>query len=148
MAPEILDNWKVRAHTNSAEQDTGSHYESSADVYSATVVVWECLTAQQPYLDARHPATGRKLLGVLLGDAIVAGLRPSSGAIPNGSSGIVSGRMQTLVECGWHQTPKERHSAAHMSSVIQEEIEEQLVVHHVVGTAQASAPPTQEVVQI
>ena len=74
MAPEILENWKVQVPNNTTV--TGSAYEFSADVYSTTVVVWECLTAQQPYVDARDPATGRKLVGVFLGDAIVAGLRP------------------------------------------------------------------------
>ena len=87
-------------------------------------------------------------MGVFLGDAIVAGLRPSSGAIPNGCGEVVSGRMQALLECGWHQERETRHKAGHMSTVIQEEIDDQLVVKQVVGTGQAGASVTQVVVQI
>ena len=83
----------------------------------------------------------------------MAGFRPmaSSGAIPNGLNGVVPQRMQALVECGWHQEHEIRHSAGHMSTVIQEEIDEHLVLHHmhgqVVGTEQTTVPLSQ-VVQI
>jgi len=147
MAPEILENWKVGSGKITAEE--GSIYESSADVYATTVVLWECLTAQQPFVDARDSATGRKLLGVFLGDAIVAGLRPSTSAIPNGGSGVVSQRMQALVECGWHQDPAARPSAPQISAVIQEEIENYHVLDQVVATGQDSGESsTQVVVQI
>jgi len=147
MAPEILENWKVGAGKISAEE--GSIYESSADVYATTVVLWECLTAQQPFVDALDSATGRKLLGVFLEDAIVAGLRPSTSAIPNGGSGVVSQRMQSLVECGWHQDPAARPSAPQISAVIQEEIENYHVLDQVVATGQDSGESsTQVVVQI
>merc|ERR1711965_473173 len=100
MAPEIIENWKVATQRISA--DEGSRYTPSADVFSSTVVLWECLTRQQPYVDAAGNALrderGRKLVGVDLMDAVVAGLRPSAVRIANGEGGYVSERMQALVE--------------------------------------------------
>ena len=134
MAPEIIENWKLGANQITVEQ--ASPYGRSADVYSAIVVVWECLTAQLPYVDARDPSTGRKLAGVFLTDAIVGGLRPSNGAIPNGGGSAVSSRMQALVESGWHQKIATRPSASKASAVIEEEIAERQVLHQLVDTNQ------------
>ena len=117
MAPEILENWKVE------KGEQGSAYMPSADVFSATVVVWECLTAQEPYTDAKDPVKGYTLKGVVLGDHIVAGLRPSSGAIPDGCGGVVSERIQALVESGWRHTSFDRPSAADIRMVIQEDLD-------------------------
>ena len=81
MAPEIINNWKVTMQR--IDPDQGSVYRASADVFSSTVVLWECLTLQQPYVDAEgnpvRDERGQKLVGVTLTDAIVAGRRPSEG---------------------------------------------------------------------
>ena len=88
MAPEIIENWKVLA-----SDAAGTVYRPSADVYSATVCVWECLTCQQPYVDTAGDALkdqwGKKLVGLTLTDGVVDGLRPSMGRIPNGEGGYV-----------------------------------------------------------
>ena len=141
MAPEILENWKVRRH-----QAAGSVYSRAADVFSATIVVWECVTKQVPYVHARNPVNGYKLQGPILGDHIVAGLRPSSGAIPNGCDGVVSKRMQTLVEKSWHLDPETRWSAAEISAVIEKEIIDYQVLQQIMDVDRRSSlvlPPTQ-----
>ena len=116
MAPEIHENWKVR---NGA---AGASYATPSDVFSATIVVWECLSGQMPYKDARHPVKGYMLLGSVLGDAVMAGLRPSDGAIPDGCGRTVSAQLQTLVETGWHLDPAKRPSAEAMHSALQAEV--------------------------
>ena len=103
---------KWEAAHNRAEE--GSVCEHSADVYSSAEVLWECLTTLQPYRNACD-AADRKLVGVLLGDGIVPGLRPRSGAIPNGSGGVVSPRMKSLMERSWHPDPATRPYAARLS---------------------------------
>ena len=130
MAPEILENWKV---PNGSE---GSPYLYSADVFSATVVVWECLSARIPYEEASDPVKGYKLLGAVLGDHIVAGLRPSSGAIPDGCGGFVSERMQVLVESGWHLQPTMRPTAEGIAVVLEEEVIKCAVGQQLVSTEQ------------
>ena len=101
-------------------------YRPSADVFSSTVVVWECLTGEQPYVDtAGNPARdqrGMKLVGVTLTDAIVAGRRPAVGRIPNGEGGYVSERMQALLERGWSADPEARPTAAEMAGAVGEEL--------------------------
>ena len=139
MAPEIIENWKVRAQRITAEE--GSVYRASADVYSSTVVLWECLTCEQPYVDAAGNALrderGRKLVGVDLADAIVAGLRPSAGRIADGNGGYVSERMQALVERGWAADAEARPSAEEMAAMVKEEMEEMRVLEAVVGRGDA-----------
>ena len=137
MAPEIIENWKV--HKNGAE---GSEYLRSADVFSATIVLWECLSALIPYEGAKDPDTGYSLFGSMLGDHIVAGLRPSTGTIPNGCGGVVTRRMQAVVECGWHHDPETRPSAADIGARLEEEISECQVLATVVGTRQELAAST------
>ena len=126
MAPEIIENWKVLAQRITPQE--GSEYKASADVFSGAVVLWECLTCEQPYMDAAGNALrderGRKLVGVDLTDAIVAGLRPSAGRIPDGEGGYVSERMQALVERGWAADAEARPSAEAMAAVIKEEMDE------------------------
>jgi len=116
MAPEIQENWRVRLG------EEGSPYLPSADVFSATLVVWECLTAQTLYEDVKHPVKGTKLRGVDLADHIVAGLRPSTGAIPDGTGGVVSERIQAVVENGWQHNHTDRLSADDIKTVLQEEL--------------------------
>jgi len=115
MAPEIFENWRV-----ACKGEQGSLYMSSADVFSATVVVWECLTTQLPYSDARDAVKGYKLRGVELGDHIVRGLRPSAGAIPDGRGGVVSEHIQEVVECGWQHNKDNRLPAAVIADVLKE----------------------------
>ena len=126
MAPEIIDNWRVSTGRITAQE--GNVYRPSADVFSTTVVVWECLTGEQPYVDAAGNAArderGMKLVGVTLTDAIVAGRRPGVGRIPNGEGGYVSERMQALLERGWAADPEARPTAEEMAAVIGEELEE------------------------
>ena len=57
--------------------EEGAVYVPSADVFSATVVVWECLTAQEPYIS---PVDLMALSPVELMDAVVGGLRPALAA--------------------------------------------------------------------
>ena len=54
MAPEIIDNWRVSTGRITAQE--GNVYRPSADVFSTTVVVWECLTGEQPYVDTAGAA--------------------------------------------------------------------------------------------
>ena len=148
MAPEIIENWKVTAQQVTPEQ--GSVYAPPADTFSATVVVWECLTGQEPYVNASD-STGRMLSSAVLMDAIVGGLRPSTGRISDGVGGVVSERMQTLVGCGWHLEPAARPSVADISAVIKEEIVEYQLLGQVVGepggplvpATQTAVSPTQ-----
>ena len=120
MAPEIIENWKVN------QGAVGSVYKPSADVFSLTVLVWECVTCQKPYMDAEGNALrdeqGKKLERVRLDDAIVEGLRPSEGRIPNGEGGYVSERIQALVKRGWATDPEVRPTAEEMAAVIGEEL--------------------------
>ena len=124
MAPEIIDNWRVSTGRITAQE--GNVYRPSADVFSTTVVVWECLTGEQPYVDAAGNPTrderGMKLVGVTLTDAIVAGRRPGVGRIPNGEGGYVSERMQALLERGWAADPEARPTAEEMAAAIGEEL--------------------------
>jgi len=116
MAPEIIENWKWNVE--------GSVYTTAADTFSATVVVWECLTSQEPYTDTRAMSSGGPLRPVQLMDAVVGGLRPSTGSIPNGQGGAVSVRLQNVVECGWHHDPAERYSAEHICRILEDERKE------------------------
>jgi len=139
MAPEIIENWKVLAQRITPQE--GSVYKASADVFSGAVVLWECLTCEQPYMDAAGNALrderGRKLVGVDLTDAIVAGLRPSAGRIPDGEGGYVSERMQALVERGWAADPEARPTAEEMAAVVKAEMDEMRVLELMVGDGNA-----------
>ena len=106
MAPEIYENWRFERGTAD-----GTTYDYSADIFSLTIVVWECLTRQQPYAATTDESTGRPLKGIHLCDCITNGLRPSSGRIFDGSGSFVSPDIQALVEAGWHQSPACRPTA-------------------------------------
>jgi len=124
MAPEIIENWKVGAGRIPAAE--GTPFRPSADVFSATVMTWECLTCEQPYLDTNRDAIrnsqGRKLVGSTLADAVIGGVRPTMGRIPNGEGGCVSERLQGLIECGWDADPTVRPTAVEMAAAIGEEV--------------------------
>ena len=116
--------------------EEGAVYVPSADVFSATVVVWECLTAQEPYIS---PVDLMALSPVELMDAVVGGLRPSTGSIPDGTGAVVSHRLQALVESGWHQDPQIRHPAGHSSTLLLQELEEQRATQDAGMSARAAA---------
>jgi len=126
MAPEVYLNYKVKYNLRRGiRAGEGVTFAPSADVYSLTVVLWELMTEEVPYSEVRDPISRKKLLGVMLSDHIVSGLRPSNGPIPDGQVGTVSERLQALLELGWHAIPESRPTAEHINLCLQEEKEKQ-----------------------
>ena len=118
-APEILSNrrWFQALDTNSNSSE-GTAFTAQADCFSLSIVIWECMTAQEPYADALYPGTQSRLWMADLEVKILDGLRPSCGMIPNGEGGSVPQDMMQMLEAGWHHEPTARPSAQSMASII------------------------------
>jgi len=119
-APEIFLNWKVQARKQSEEGEPikGTSYMPEADCYSLSIVLWECCTQLQPFIDVLHPVKGKPLMMIdqyQLGDLIAEeGLRPPLQ--------LASPRMKLALENGWHSDSAQRLTAAQIKKVITDEI--------------------------
>jgi len=86
MAPEIV-----------AARDHLCAFTAHSDVYSTAVVVWECITCQDPFIQQG----GRRMPQAELAALIRSGGRPDC-------SNVRSERMRGTIEKAWEQDPKER----------------------------------------
>jgi len=123
MAPEIFENMKVGS--SRFPQAEGTPYRASADVYSTTIVLWECLSGCYPYVPPPNDSTGNPLQGCFFFDQVVErGLRPCNGLVLDAEGEWVGDLLQTLIASGWHKDPSARPSAAELSSSFAKLIDE------------------------
>jgi len=119
-APEIFLNWRVSAQKQDQEGQLirGTSYMPEADCYSLSIVLWECCTQLQPFMDVMHPVKSKPLMMVdqyQLGDLIAEeGIRPSLQS--------VSPQMQAALEHGWHPNSIQRSTALQIGQSVRKEI--------------------------
>jgi len=119
-APEIFLNWRVSAQKKDHEGKLikGTNYMPEADCYSLSIVLWECCTTLQPFMDVMHPVKRKPLMLVdqyQLGDCIAEeGVRPSLQS--------VSPQMNVVLERGWHPDSVQRLTALQIEHSIINEI--------------------------
>jgi len=125
MAPELIENWKVRRIKQTESTDSpfeGSAYTTGADVYSLSVVLWECFTQRQPYVEIRHEASQMPLAEArpfALGDQIVNGLRPPLNVVQSHHKiNAIDPGVCRVTSLGWDKVPSQRPTSAEMEMVL------------------------------
>ena len=117
-APEMLQNLMSRIGRRGSGLDGtfyGNPYDVACDIYSTSVVVWECVTSRLPYSE-------HKINLFELEKQIALGLRPSEGQIDDGQGGVVTEHLCRAIEDGWSEDPFKRTPLQKMAELLNQEI--------------------------